>query len=263
MTAMRLIIDRAAVRGPFARAVPGKAASAGLADGEENRLLLHPFRFIFRPGLYALLGPNGSGKSTLLRLLAGIVDPSEGSVKLVEGGKELSFPSLKRRIGYVPQEIAVYDEMTAFAYLRYVATMKLIPASLIPDRIADVAAQFGLSDILPCRISSLSTGTKKLLTLAQSVLTDPDLLLVDELLETLDPEALRKVTDYLQRCTRYSITLLATHRLDVLPYLADKILFLYRGRLIGAYDPDEIRKRYASFEHFYMERIESARTSPG
>jgi len=260
---MRLIIDHAAVRDPFVRVWSGKAASVGFADEGKDPFLLHPFSYTFRPGLYLLLGPNGSGKSTLLRLMAGIIDPSEGSVKLVEGDRELSFPSLKRRIGYVPQEIAVYEEMTASAYLRYVATMKLIPASLIPDRIADIAAQFGLSDMLPCRISSLSTGTKKLLTLAQSVLSDPDILLADELPETLDPEALQRVTDYLRRCARHSITLLSTHRLDVLPYLADKILILFRGRLIGSHDPDEIHRQYASFEHFYMDRIESVRSPHG
>jgi len=244
---MRLIIERASVRSPFTRAAAEHA--------------LHPFTFTFRPGLYLVLGPSGSGKTTLLRMLAGIVDPSEGSITLAEGGRELSFPSLKRRIGYVPQETAVYEEMTAWGYLRYIAAMKLIPASLIKERITDIAAQFGLADMLPCRISSLSAGTKKLLTMAQSVLNDPDILLVDELPEKLDTEALRRVAGELRRRSRYSITLLATHMPGTLPDLADRILILYRGRLIGSFDPDEILRQYASYEHFYMDRIAAARSS--
>lgn len=243
---MKLILDQAAVRNPSSRA---------------DQWLLHPFSFTFRPGLYAVLGPNGGGKSTLLRMLAGIVAPSEGSVTLVDGGRELAFPALKRRIGYVPQETAVYEEMTAWAFLRYVATMKLIPAALIPDRIKDVASQFGLSEWLTCRVSSLSIGTKKLLAMAQSVLSDPDILLADEPLETLDPEALRRAADVLQGVARRSIVLLTTHRLDVLPGLADRILILFRGRLIGSHDPDDIPGRYDSFEHFYLDRIEAARSA--
>jgi len=240
---MKLIIDQAGVRSS-----PGA-------------VLLHPFSLTFRPGLHVVLGPNGGGKTTLLRMLAGIVTPSEGSVKLVGGGGELAFPALKQRIGYVPQEIAVYEEMTVWAYLRYVAVMKLISAALIPDRIRDVASQFGLSEWLTCRISSLSIGTKKLLVMAQSVLSDPDILLVDELFEALDPEALQRAAEYLQRTARHSIILLSTHRMDLLPVLADRILILFQGRLIGPHDPDEILSRYDSFESFYLDRIAAARSS--
>jgi len=240
---MRLIIDQAAVRSP------------------SGDTLLHPFSFVFRPGLHAILGPNGSGKTTLLRLLAGVVAPSEGSVALAAGGKELSFPALKQRIGYVPQEIAVYEDMTAWQYLRYAAAMKLIPAALIPDRIADIAARFHLSDLLRRRISSLSVGTRKLLTVAQAVLNDPDILLADELPDMLDPESLSRAADHLRQCAGHSIVLLTTHRLDIVPHLADSVLILHRGRLIGSHDPDEILERNGGFEQFYLDRIGAARSS--
>jgi ABC-2 type transport system ATP-binding protein len=173
---------------------------------------LSPLTLVISPGLHILSGKNGSGKSTLLKLIAGVIPLASGNITLAKRGQEYINPSFKSRIGYAPQEIAVYDEMRAVNYLRYVGRMKLIPDDLLEGRIEQVIAELNIKIWCSTHIEQLSVGQKRMLLFAQSILSDPDILLLDETLESLDIEQQSHLIGILHNLAKHSIILVASHR---------------------------------------------------
>lgn len=126
---------------------------------------------VLRLGLHALLGPNGSGKSSLLRIIAGSVH-FNGDVHLIRDGKGWRHPKLKRRLGYAPQEMILYEEMLGIEYLVYIARLKQIPETWITNRIAELCREYHCSSWIDDKISEISTGQRKLLLMLQALLAD-------------------------------------------------------------------------------------------
>ncbi|WP_162463079.1 ATP-binding cassette domain-containing protein [Paenibacillus psychroresistens] len=173
---------------------------------------LSPITLVLSQGLHILSGKNGSGKSTLLKLVSGVIPLASGNISLVKHGVEYISPSYKSRIGYAPQEIAVYDEMRAVHYLRYVGRMKLIPEDLLEGRIEQVITELNINTWCSSNIGQLSMGQKRMLLFAQSILADPDILLLDETLEALDIEQQSHLLGILHKSAKHSIILVASHR---------------------------------------------------
>jgi ABC-2 type transport system ATP-binding protein len=173
---------------------------------------LSPITLVLSTGLYILSGKNGSGKSTLLKLIAGVIPLSSGNITLIKRGREYNSPSHKSKIGYASQEIAVYDEMRAVNYLRYVGRMKLIPDDLLDGRIEQIIAELNIKAWCSIPIRQLSMGQKRMLLFAQSILSDPDILLLDETLESLDIEQQSHIIGILHKLAKHSIILVASHR---------------------------------------------------
>ena len=176
------------------------------------------------PGLTVLTGPNGAGKTTLLRVLAGLQRPDSGNVDI---------PRDRRRIGYIPQEIALDPEMTGRETLALLAALHGVPKRERTDRIARLAESFGTAGHLDRAVASWSGGLKRRLHLAAGMIHDPDLLLLDEPTAGLDKEG----NDFLwaelkQRAAAGRAVVMVTHDLDSAERHADRIVTLRQGRIV-------------------------------
>ncbi|MEF3302556.1 ABC transporter ATP-binding protein [Paenibacillus sp. GYB003] len=191
------------------------------------------------PGVYGLFGPNGSGKSTLLECMAGIQSLGKGTARFVLEGRTLADKRFRERLGYVPQQFAFYEEMNAERFLTYAAGMKLIPAHLVPDRVTEMLEQFSLADYRKFRIGALSTGQRRRLAIAQAMLNDPHLLLLDEPLEGLDLEERTNVMERLHELASYSVIVIASHILTEIEHWIERVMFLADGRVEGPKTPQQ------------------------
>lgn len=173
-------------------------------------VVLDELHAAFAPGVTVVLGANGAGKTTLLRLLAGLIEPDAGAVRWRGGPLTAGF---RRRLGYMPQRTPVYPEMTAAALLDYLAALKAIPPRLAHARRDHLLGELGLAALGRTAVGHLSGGQRQLLGLAQALLNDPDVLLLDEPFEGLDHESLHRALALLWRPGR--VTVLATQRTEL------------------------------------------------
>ena len=182
-------------------------------------------------GLHLLTGPNGAGKTTLLRIIAGIIVPTTGQVSL--HGMFLSSDSVrfKAHIGYLPQKFGVYPEMTAQKFLRYFADLKGIPTSVADLKVEEVMDIVKITSFHNKTLRDWTKGMRQKVGIAQGLLNDPDLLLMDEPLSGLDPEERYYFCNLFSQLSSKRIVLLSTHIISELTALADSIMLLHKGKM--------------------------------
>jgi ABC-2 type transport system ATP-binding protein len=189
--------------------------------------------FTVRKGeIVGFLGPNGAGKSTTMRILTGFLPATEGTVK-VAGYDVFEAPlEVKRRIGYLPENPPIYDSMTVRAYLRFCAELKRVPVKALAgeiDRVAHLTAVDGVMDRV---IANLSKGYKQRVGLAQALLGDPEVLILDEPTIGLDPLQIREVRELVKGLAGKHTVILSTHILSEVAMTCQKVLVINRGRLV-------------------------------
>lgn len=198
-----------------------------------------------RPGLYGLLGPNGAGKSTLIHILTAGMAPTRGRV-LWNGrpirrlGKEY-----RRVLGYMPQQQTLYDGFTGGQFLQYAAALKGIPSGDTPQQIRQAAEQVGMWEELNKGIAAYSGGMKQRLLAACAIMGSPSLLILDEPTAGLDPKERVRLRRTLTELSRQAIVLVATHVVSDVESVADCILLLRKGELVGMGSPTELEAKYA------------------
>jgi len=193
--------------------------------------------------VYAFLGPNGSGKTTTMRLLTTLTRPTAGSARVL-GVDIANRNPIARRVGYLPEESPLFVELTGREMLTYVADLRDIPTHEADDRIATLLDRFGLSSRADDRIESYSKGMRQKLALVQSMLHDPELLVLDEPTAGLDPRATRTIEDVIVELADRGVTIfLSTHVLSVADELADIVGVLHDGRLVAEGDPASLERR--------------------
>jgi len=185
------------------------------------------------PGVLALVGANGAGKSTLLRLIATLLTPDSGSIRLDDLDTRRDPDALRARLGYLSTTTRLYPRFTPHELLRHVAGFLPVDAATKRERIAAVVAQFNLGDILDQRIQGLSTGQLQRANLARTLLADPDLLVLDEPTTGLDLVAADQLVAAVRAARRPGrLILMATHVMREVELLADQLLVLARGRAV-------------------------------
>lgn len=196
-----------------------------------SRFALRRLTVDFPRGVTAVVGPNGAGKTTLLRILATVLKPTAGSVSWCGLGISADPVGYRDVIGYLPQDFVPYPEMTLRAFLAYVGAMKTIPSSLLTARIPEIIhlARLGAVDPeTPC--SRLSHGQKRRLGLAQALLNDPHVLILDEATSGLDPEGRLGILTLLREYAGGKVVVFSTHVLADAGQVADRILVLDAGQ---------------------------------
>jgi ABC-2 type transport system ATP-binding protein len=184
--------------------------------------------------LVGLLGPNGAGKTTTVSMIAGLLTPDRGEVLV--GGKRLAGDTdpAKRRIGLVPQDLALYDELTARDNLRFFGSLYNLTGRALDDAIGEAMHLVGLSDRLKDRVRTFSGGMKRRLNLAAGLLHDPDILLLDEPTVGVDPQSRNAIFDNLETLKRRGKALLyTTHYMEEAERLADRIVVIDHGKVIA------------------------------
>jgi ABC-2 type transport system ATP-binding protein len=186
---------------------------------------------INRGEIVGLLGPNGAGKTTIMRMLSGYLEPSGGSVHV--GGRDLAAEPhrIQAELGYLPENLPVYPEMTVADYLEYAATLKGIPAANRYPELREALAATELASRALSPIGKLSRGLRQRVGVAQAILGSPALLILDEPANGLDPEQTVQMRRLVKRLARRATVILSTHIMQEVDALCDRVLILRQGRL--------------------------------
>jgi ABC-2 type transport system ATP-binding protein len=183
-----------------------------------------------------LLGPNGAGKTTTMRVMTGYLRPSSGQVLI--GGVDMADDPVaaRRRIGYMPESAAVPAEMTVLAFLRYCARLRSVPREQRTSAVIEAVRQAGLGTVASERIATLSKGFRQRVALAQALVHDPVVLVLDEPTAGLDPRQVTETRDLIAKLGRTRSVLLSSHLLSEVANLCRRVVVLDRGRVLAVSD---------------------------
>ncbi len=201
---------------------------------------LDNFTVDMRPGIYGLLGPNGAGKSTLMKLMTDLIPRSSGSI-LYDGEEILTLGRrFRHKLGYMPQNTGFYEDYTPRQYLQYIGSVKELDRRRVAEQVPELLQTLNLSEQADRKIRKLSGGMRQRVMLAQAMLGDPEILILDEPTAGLDPEERINIRNHLFETAADKIVLMATHIVSDLESLADYILILSHGRLIRQGTPADL-----------------------
>lgn len=198
----------------------------------QNKTAVDGINARFGNGVYGLLGENGAGKTTLMRMISGILKPSDGRV-MCDGIEIGQMGSAYRRIlGYLPQDFGYYPEFTAYRFLMYMAALKAIPKGRAEKRIEELLLLVGLNEVKDKKLKTYSGGMLQRIGIAQALLNDPEILILDEPTAGLDPKERVHFRNILSALGKNKMIILSTHIVADVEYIADKILMMKDGSLI-------------------------------
>ncbi len=190
--------------------------------------------------IMGFLGPNGAGKSTTMRILSSFMPPTSGRASVA--GFDIFEQSLEARahLGYMPENVPLYNDMRVTEYLNYRAALKGVPHRRISERVGDVKELCGLKDVEKKLIAALSKGYRQRVGLADALVHEPDLLILDEPTSGLDPNQIRQVRDLIKNLGRQHTILLSTHILPEVEMTCSRIIIINKGRIEACDTPENL-----------------------
>ncbi len=190
--------------------------------------------------IYGFLGPNGAGKSTTMNILTGYIAPSSGNVE-IDGHNILEEPEEARKcIGYLPEIPPVYPDMTVQEYLQFAAELKKIPKKEQEEEIETVMDRTGLTEMQGRLIRNLSKGYRQRTGLAQAILGDPDIIILDEPMVGLDPKQIIEIRELIRSLGQGHTVILSSHILSEVSAICDHIMIISHGKLVASDTPDNL-----------------------
>lgn len=193
--------------------------------------------------IYGFLGPNGAGKSTTMNIITGYLAPTSGTVK-IDGLDIMKEPEeAKKRIGYLPEIPPLYQEMTVEEYLRFVAQLKKVPAGGRNEAIEAAMETAKLADVRRRLIANLSKGYRQRVGLAQAVLGDPGIIILDEPTVGLDPKQMIEIRELILSLKEKHTVILSSHILSEVSAVCDQILIISKGELVASDTPEGLREK--------------------
>ncbi len=210
-----------------------------------NFTALDHVNITFTEGIYGILGANGAGKSTMMNLLTDNIPRTEGQI-LFDGTDILKLGrDFRRVLGYMPQQQGYYEHMTAQTFLSYMADLKAIPKKQARAEIEKLLEITNLSDVRHKKLGGYSGGMKQRVLLAQALLGDPKVVILDEPTAGLDPKERIRIRNFIADLSRERIILLATHIVSDIESISDQILMMKKGRVVGMDRPDRLIENVA------------------
>jgi len=196
-------------------------------------------------GVFGLLGPNGAGKTTLLRMLATVIPPSSGSVRLLgrDPAAHRERREIRRRLGYLPQQLGYYPNFTVFEFVEYFALLKEIPPARAARAAASAVDRVQLGDRARAKLRTLSGGMLRRVGIAQAIVNDPGLLLLDEPTAGLDPEQRMGFRALLREIGGSATVVVSTHLVEDVGAACDRVALMYDGRIVFHGSPAELTDR--------------------
>lgn len=213
----------------------------------KNRIAVDRVSFELKEGVTGLLGANGAGKTTLMRMLTGVLDPTGGEV--AADGIPVASEAYRALLGYLPQDFGYYPEFTVWDFVMYFAALKGLDRPTARRRTEALLDRVGLSDAAGRRMKTLSGGMRQRAGIAQALVNDPRILILDEPTAGLDPGERVRFRNLIRELGRHSIVLFSTHIVSDVEHIADQVMMMNGGRLIwrGRWDESD-----GSLEDFYM-----------
>jgi ABC-2 type transport system ATP-binding protein len=194
--------------------------------------------------IYGLLGPNGAGKSTLIKIIAGLLSPTSGTLRVLGLDPAKDPTSVKSKIGYVSESSTLYDSLTPRDFFEFVSSVRKTDPKLAAERIKTLLPAFGIDEYYDSPIATLSMGTKQKISIIASLLHEPPLLLLDEPLNGLDARSSRIVKDIISLHARknHGAVLFSTHIMEVAEHVCDRIGIIYQGKIVAEGTLDDLRR---------------------
>lgn len=211
---------------------------------------------------FGFLGPNGAGKTTTIHILVGLIPPTSGEVEILGLPLEPDLQQIKRMIGIVPDESALFDRLTGPEFLQFVGRMYGLDRAVTSERSRELLDLFELNHQPRKLISEYSKGMKKRAALAAALIHRPQLFLLDEPFEGVDPMGARLMKDILQSQVRQGATIfLTSHVLEVVERLCDRVAIINEGRLVAEGAIEELRSGHTTLEDTFVRLVGGERTA--
>ena len=221
---------------------------SSISKSYHSTLALNQFTVMLTSGIYALLGPNGSGKSTLMNIITDNLKADSGEITYTsdEGITENVLKMgvrFREKLGFMPQYPGLYPNFTVERFMWYMAALKGLPKEKAKKEIPEILAAVELDDVPKRKIGALSGGMKQRLTLAQAVLGDPEILILDEPTAGLDPKQRIAIRNYISKIAFNKIVIIATHVVSDIEFIARDIIMLKKGVIVDNAPPHELTKK--------------------
>ena len=194
----------------------------------------------FENGVYGLLGANGAGKTTLMRMICGILSPTSGEIQYDEQDITGMGEEYRELLGYLPQDFGYYPEFEAKEFMLYIAALKGIPPMMARRKTKELLELVGLSQVARKKIKTFSGGMKQRLGIAQAMLNDPKILVLDEPTAGLDPKERVRFRNLISDVASERIVILSTHIVSDVEYIADQIMLMRGGCMIASGTVEEL-----------------------
>ncbi len=193
-----------------------------------------------------LLGPNGAGKSTTIKMLTGYLTPTSGTVKVADMDTSRDIQAIRRRIGYMPQDIPLYEDMIVLDYLHFISDIRQIPAAGRREKIKEVAERCSIEKVITQSIGTLSSGYKQRVGLAQALIHNPDILILDEPTSDLDPNQIVEIRNLIKEIGIEKTVIVSSHILSEVQATCGRVMIISEGKLVADGSPDELLARERS-----------------
>lgn len=217
----------------------------------QNKIAVDRISLRLNTGIYGLLGANGAGKTTLMRMVCGILKPTSGTITF--DGIDVSEERYRSMLGYLPQDFGYYPEFTGEDFLLYMAALKGMRKPQARRKTVEFLKLVSLHDVAKKKIKTYSGGMKQRLGIAQALLNQPKLLVLDEPTAGLDPKERVRFRDLIKDLGKDSIVLLSTHIVSDIEHIADDILMMKSGQLIYQ---GKWTDKSGNLEEFYLKQFE-------
>jgi ABC-2 type transport system ATP-binding protein len=197
------------------------------------------------PGVFGLLGPNGAGKTTLLRMMATVIPPTSGTLRLLarDPGSYGPRKEIRRRLGYLPQALGYYPGFTVVEFVEYFALLKEMPTARIPGAVAAAVERVDLGGRAKAKLRTLSGGMLRRVGIAQAIVNDPELLLLDEPTAGLDPEQRVQFRALLRELGQRATVIVSTHLVEDVGAACGEVALMDEGKIVFHGTPDELTIR--------------------
>jgi ABC-2 type transport system ATP-binding protein len=197
------------------------------------------------PGVFGLLGPNGAGKTSLLRMMATVLAPSSGRMELLgrDPGENAQRREIRRRLGYLPQNLGYYPGFSVTEFVEYFALLKEMPPGQVPTAVATAVQRVGLGDKRRSKLKTLSGGMLRRVGIAQAIVNDPELLLLDEPTAGLDPEQRVAFRGLLREMGERATVMVSTHLVEDVGAACTEVSLMNQGHVVFHGTPAELTAR--------------------
>ena len=216
----------------------------------KNKIAVDRISLKLTKGIYGLLGANGAGKTTLMRMLCGILTPTSGSISY--DGIDVTEEEYRARLGYLPQDFGYYPDFSGMDFLLYMAALKGLSKKRAKEKVAELLELVSLTEVAKKKIKTYSGGMKQRLGIAQALLNEPQILILDEPTAGLDPKERVRFRNLIAELGKDNIVILSTHIVSDIDRIADRILMMNNGRLVFDGTREEIT---GDLEEFYLKEF--------